>query len=117
MIRRGMIPRSEGLRLHSINNRAMGLFLRVSGFVQLHVRQLGKYSMTLEPVVVISAIAACISALSALIATWNYHRERLNQFTICLNLRVQKLMNSNNNWHNASLKGMLRFAAHPLAWR
>ena len=35
--------------------------------------------MTLEPAVVISAIAACISALSALIATWNYHRERLNQ--------------------------------------
>jgi len=38
-----------------------------------------KYVMTLEPAVVISAIAACISALSALIATWNYHRERLNQ--------------------------------------
>jgi hypothetical protein len=34
MIRRGMIPLSEGLRLHSINNRALGLFLRVSGFVQ-----------------------------------------------------------------------------------
>jgi len=35
--------------------------------------------MTLEPAVFISAIAACISALSALIATWNYHREQLNQ--------------------------------------
>jgi hypothetical protein len=34
MIRRGMVPRNEGLRLHSINNRALGLFLRVSGFVQ-----------------------------------------------------------------------------------
>jgi len=30
MIRRGMIPRSEGLRLHFINNRALGLFLRVA---------------------------------------------------------------------------------------
>jgi hypothetical protein len=30
MIRRGMIPLSEGLRLHSINNRALGLFLRVA---------------------------------------------------------------------------------------
>jgi hypothetical protein len=30
MIRRGMIPLSEGLRLHSINNQALGLFLRVA---------------------------------------------------------------------------------------
>jgi len=30
MIRGGMLPRSEGLRLHFINNRAMGLFLRVA---------------------------------------------------------------------------------------
>ncbi len=35
--------------------------------------------MPVEPAVLISAIAACISALSALIATWNFHRERLNQ--------------------------------------
>lgn len=35
--------------------------------------------MGIEPAVVISAIAACISAVSALIATWNYSRERLNQ--------------------------------------
>lgn len=35
--------------------------------------------MAVEPAVLISAIAACISALSALIATWNYHREQLNQ--------------------------------------
>jgi hypothetical protein len=33
----------------------------------------------LEPAVFISAIAACISALSALIAVWNYRREQLNQ--------------------------------------
>jgi len=32
-----------------------------------------------EPAVVISAIAACISAFSALIAVWNYRREHLNQ--------------------------------------
>jgi hypothetical protein len=38
-------------------------------------------------------------------------------FTVCLNLRVQKLMNLNNNWHNTSLKGTLRFATRPLAWR
>jgi len=35
--------------------------------------------MDLTPAVLISAIAACISALSALVATWNYHRELLNQ--------------------------------------
>lgn len=35
--------------------------------------------MNLVPAVFISAIAACISAVSALVAVWNYRREQLNQ--------------------------------------
>ncbi|MBV8045644.1 MAG: hypothetical protein JO171_00710 [Paludibacterium sp.] len=35
--------------------------------------------MNLEPAVFVSAIAACISAVSAFIAVWNYRREQLNQ--------------------------------------
>lgn len=35
--------------------------------------------MSVEPAVLISAIAACISAISALVASWNYHREQINQ--------------------------------------
>ena len=35
--------------------------------------------MPVEPAVLISAIAACIAAVSALITSWNYRREQLNQ--------------------------------------
>lgn len=35
--------------------------------------------MAPEVAVIVSALAACISAISALIAVWNYHREMLNQ--------------------------------------
>ncbi|MCS6473702.1 hypothetical protein NX871_27720 [Burkholderia thailandensis] len=35
--------------------------------------------MSLEPAVFVSAIAACISAVSALVAVWNFRREQLNQ--------------------------------------
>ena len=39
MIRRGIIPRSEGLRLHFINNRALGLFLRVAASSNLTLKR------------------------------------------------------------------------------
>jgi hypothetical protein len=43
MIRRGMIPRSEGLRLHFINNRVMRLFLRVAASSNIALKRDGRY--------------------------------------------------------------------------